>query len=107
MIKVCHYFETLSQTTVLSEYLSLLSCPPDKYTGLPIWGSGIHPIAALVPSVDGKSIMATGWYWGESNEKNMGNHFDSVALPDYNGIEGGKSFLILFISSCPEFITDI
>mmetsp|Transcript_12877 Transcript_12877/g.23133 ORF Transcript_12877/g.23133 Transcript_12877/m.23133 type:complete len:842 (+) Transcript_12877:128-2653(+) len=58
-----------------------------KYTGLPIWGSNIHPVAALIPSVDGKSIMATGWYWANS-KNSMGHHFDSVALPDYNSIEG-------------------
>jgi len=53
-----------------------------KYSGLPIWGSDMPPVASLVPSPDGDSVMAVGFYyptWG---------HFDSVVLPDYNGIEG-------------------
>ena len=54
---------------------------------MPIWGSDIHPIAALVPSADGKSIHATGWYWANSKHSH-GHHFDSVALPDYNAVEG-------------------
>merc|ERR1711933_538404 len=53
-----------------------------KFTGLPVWGTDMPPVASLVPSPDGLSVMAVGFYypsWG---------HFDSVLLPDYNGIEG-------------------
>lgn len=75
-----------------------------KYTGLPIWGSSMHPIAALIPSVDGKSIMATGWYWANSG-KSMGHHFDSVALPDYNGIEGVYNAKVNAESGEGEYVT--
>jgi len=51
-----------------------------KYTGLPIWGSDIHPVASIVPSSDGQSVMAVGFYYNS-------NSFDSVKLPSYNGIE--------------------
>uniref|UniRef100_A0A7S3QBX1 Uncharacterized protein n=1 Tax=Chaetoceros debilis TaxID=122233 RepID=A0A7S3QBX1_9STRA len=53
-----------------------------KYTGLPIWGTDHPPVASIVPSADGLSVTAVGFYyptWG---------HFDSVLLPDYNGAEG-------------------
>ena len=53
-----------------------------KYTGLPIWGTDHPPVASIVPSTDGLSLMAVGFYypdWGQ---------FDSVLLPNYNGIEG-------------------
>ena len=53
-----------------------------KYTGLPIWGADHPPVASIVPSADGLSVTAVGFYyptWG---------HFDSVLLPDYNGVEG-------------------
>jgi len=50
-----------------------------KHTGLPIWGVDLPPIAAVVPSPDGKSIMATGWYY---NARGKGI-FDSVTLPGY------------------------
>ncbi len=53
-----------------------------KYTGLPVWGTDLPPVASIVPSVDGLSVTAVGFYypsWG---------YFDSVVLPDYNGVEG-------------------
>jgi len=53
-----------------------------KYTGLPIWANDVPPVASLVPHSDGKSVMVIGFYypdWG---------HFDSVVLPNYNGVEG-------------------
>jgi len=56
-----------------------------KYTGLPIWGSDIHPVASIVPSSDGQSVMAVGFYWRSDT---YGYNFDSVKLPDYNGVEG-------------------
>jgi hypothetical protein len=58
-----------------------------KYTGLPIWGSDIHPVAGLVPSPDGLSIMVAGFYWHHEGNGH-GHNFDSIELPDYNGIEG-------------------
>jgi len=58
-----------------------------KYTGLPIWGANIHPVAGLVPSPDGQSIMAAGFYWHHDGYGH-GYNFDSIELPDYNGIEG-------------------
>jgi len=54
-----------------------------KYTGLPVWGTDTPPVASLVPSADGKSVTAVGYYWSRS-----GVTFDSVNLPDYNDIEG-------------------
>jgi len=53
-----------------------------KYTGLPIWANDMPPVASLVPHSDGRSVTAVGFYypdWG---------HFDSVVLPNYNGVEG-------------------
>jgi len=58
-----------------------------KYTGLPIWGADVHPVAGIAPAPDGKSIMVAGFYWN-SEQNGHGNNFDSVALPNYNGIEG-------------------
>lgn len=59
----------------------------NKHTGLPIWGADVHPVAGLVPEPDGKSIMVAGFYW-HSDKNGHGYNFDSVELPDYNGIEG-------------------
>jgi len=56
-----------------------------KFTGLPVWGSDIHPVAGLATAPDGKSIMVAGFYWQSDK---FGYNFDSVVLPDYNGIEG-------------------
>jgi len=50
-----------------------------KYTGLPIWGVDLPPIAGVVPSPDGTSIMIAGWYY---NSKGLAT-FDSVTLPGY------------------------
>jgi len=58
-----------------------------KYTGLPIWGSDIHPVASIVPTADGKSLVAVGFYW-RGNTNGMGYNFDTVTLPNYNGVEG-------------------
>jgi len=54
-----------------------------KYSGKPIWGSDIHPVASIVPSSDGQSLMAVGFYW-----HSMGGLFDTVEMPDYNNVEG-------------------
>jgi len=50
-----------------------------KYTGLPIWGVDLPPIAGIVPSPDGSSIMVAGWYY---NSRGLAS-FDSVTLPGY------------------------
>lgn len=50
-----------------------------KYTGLPIWGVDLPPVAGLVPSPDGRSVMVAGWYY---NSRGLAT-FDSVVLPGY------------------------
>jgi hypothetical protein len=69
-----------------------------KYTGLPVWGADVHPVAGLVPSVDGQSVMAAGFYY------NSGRHFDSVELPDYNGIEGSYNAKLNAATGKGEFV---
>jgi len=59
-----------------------------KYTGLPIWGIDLPPVAGIVPSIDGKSIHAAGWYSSRS-----GAIFDSVELPGFMSIGGLRSQL--------------
>ena len=52
-----------------------------KYTGLPVWSKDLPMVAGLAVMPDGKSIMATGWYyysWPES-----GRTFGDRVLPGY------------------------
>jgi len=73
-----------------------------KYTGLPIWGSDVHPVAGLVPSVDGQSVMAAGFYW---NKGDVGSsNFDNVELPNYNGIEGAYNAKLNAETGKGEFV---
>jgi len=46
-----------------------------KYTGLPIWAEDVPPVAGLVPSTDGESVMIAGHYFAAQ--------FGSVELPGY------------------------
>jgi len=69
-----------------------------KYTGLPVWGASMPPVASLVPSPDGLSVMAVGFYypsWG---------HFDSVVLPDYNGVEGSYNAKLDAMTGRGEYV---
>jgi len=50
-----------------------------KYTGKPIWAVDLPPIAGIVPSPDGTSIMAAGWYYPGREDVD----FDSVTPPGY------------------------
>jgi hypothetical protein len=68
-----------------------------KYTGLPVWGTDVHPVAGLVPSADGLSVMAAGFYWHD-------RYFDSIELPDYNGIEGSYNAKLNAETGKGEFV---
>jgi len=69
-----------------------------KYTGLPVWGSDVPPVASLVPSVDGLSVMAVGFYYAANAA------FDSVRLPDYNGVEGAYNAKLNAATGKGEFV---
>lgn len=69
-----------------------------KYTGLPIWANDLPPVASLVPSPDGLSVMAVGFYYPDWA------HFDSVVLPDYNGVEGAYNAKINAKSGKGEYV---
>jgi len=63
-----------------------------KYTGLPIWGVDLPPVAGIVPSPDGTSVMTAGWYYNDR----WNAIFDSITLPGYlreGGLGSQKSGL--------------
>jgi len=72
----------------------------NKYSGYPIWGSDTPPVASLVPSPDGQSVTAVGFYWLKQN----GANFDSVLLPDYNGIEGAFNAKLNAVTGEGEYV---
>jgi len=69
-----------------------------KYTGYPIWANDMPPVASLVPSSDGQSVMAVGFYYSKDG------HFDSVMLPDYNGVEGAYNAKINAATGKGEYV---
>ena len=36
-----------------------------KHTGKPVWARPLPPVTAIVPSLDGASVAATGWYYSK------------------------------------------